>query len=73
MLFSWANFRFDPIRTSGVAASQAKPVTYIRIVSPVQCTKPFARNYIECTEMVTKNGNRSSDAWWWCSNQGFKN
>jgi hypothetical protein len=42
-------------------------------VSPVQCTKPFARNYIECTEMVAKGGNRPSDAWWWCSNQGFKN
>jgi hypothetical protein len=42
-------------------------------VSPVQCTKPFAHNYVECTEMVAKNGSRSSDAWWWCSNQGFKN
>jgi hypothetical protein len=43
------------------------------IVSPVQCTKPVARNYVECTEMVRKNGSRASDAWWWCSNQGFKN
>ena len=42
-------------------------------VSPVQCTKPVAHNYVECTEMVAKNGSRSSDAWWWCSNQGFKN
>ena len=42
-------------------------------VSPVQCTKPVARNYVECTEMVAKNGSRPSDAWWWCSNQGFKN
>jgi hypothetical protein len=42
-------------------------------VSPVQCTKPFAHNYVECTEMVAKNGSRPSDAWWWCSNQGFKN
>jgi hypothetical protein len=42
-------------------------------VSPVQCTKPFAHNYVECTEMVARNGSRSSDAWWWCSNQGFKN
>jgi len=42
-------------------------------VSPVQCTKPVARNYVECTEMVARNGSRSSDAWWWCSNQGFKN
>ena len=43
------------------------------IVSPVQCTKPVAHNYVECTEMVAKNGSRLSDAWWWCSNQGFKN
>jgi hypothetical protein len=42
-------------------------------VSPVPCTKPFAHNYVECTEMVAKNGSRLSDAWWWCSNQGFKN
>jgi hypothetical protein len=44
-----------------------------QVVSPVQCTKPYAHSYIECTEMVAKNGSRSSDAWWWCSNQGFKN
>jgi hypothetical protein len=43
------------------------------IVSPVQCTKPVARNYVECTEMVRKNGSRPSDAWWWCTNQGFRN
>ena len=42
-------------------------------VSPVQCTKPVAHNYVECTEMVAENGSRLSDAWWWCSNQGFKN
>lgn len=42
-------------------------------VSPVQCTKPVARNYVECTEMVAKSGARPSDAWWWCTNQGFKN
>jgi hypothetical protein len=43
-------------------------------VSAVQCTKPVAHNYVECTEMVAKNGSRPSDAWWWwCSNQGFKN
>jgi hypothetical protein len=42
-------------------------------VSPVQCTKPFAHNYIECTESIAKNGSRPTDAWWWCSNQGFKN
>jgi hypothetical protein len=42
-------------------------------LSAVQCTKPFAHNYVECTEMVAKNGSRPSDAWWWCSNQGFRN
>jgi hypothetical protein len=43
------------------------------MVSPVQCTKPMAHNYVECTEMIGKSGARPSDAWWWCSNQGFKN
>jgi hypothetical protein len=42
-------------------------------VSPVQCTKPYAHDYVECTAKVTKNGSTLSDAWWWCSNQGFKN
>jgi hypothetical protein len=41
-------------------------------VSAVQCTKPYAHNYVECTEMVGKTGSKPSDAWWWCSNQGFK-
>jgi ABC-type phosphate transport system substrate-binding protein len=42
-------------------------------VSPVPCTKAGARNYVECTERVAKNGGRSTDGWWWCTNQGFKN
>ena len=42
-------------------------------LSPVPCMKPRARNYAECTENVVKNGNSSRDAWWWCSNLGFKN
>jgi hypothetical protein len=42
-------------------------------VSPVQCTKPLARNYVDCTERVVASGARPSDAWWWCSNQAFKN
>jgi hypothetical protein len=42
-------------------------------VSPVQCTKPVAHSYVECSEMVAKTGARPSDAWWWCSNQGFRN
>jgi hypothetical protein len=41
-------------------------------VSPVQCSKPYAHNYVECTEMIRKIGSRPADAWWWCSNQGFK-
>ncbi len=76
-----------PLRTSIASASDA-PVygrdtlasttgncstTTWPVVSPVQCTKPFAHNYVECTEMVAKNGSISGDAWWWCSNQGFKN
>ena len=43
------------------------------MVSTEPCTKPTAHSYVECTELVAKNGTRPSDAWWWCSNQGFKN
>jgi hypothetical protein len=42
-------------------------------VSPVPCTKASARNYVDCTEKVRKNGARATDAWWWCTNQHFKN
>jgi hypothetical protein len=42
------------------------------VVSPVPCTKPVAKNYVDCTEKVSKNGARPSDAWWWCTNQGYK-
>jgi hypothetical protein len=42
------------------------------IFSPVQCTKPYAHSYVECTEMVRKRGAKPSEAWWWCTNQGFK-
>jgi hypothetical protein len=41
--------------------------------SPVQCTKPLAHSYVECTEMIAKSGARPNDAWWWCTNQKFKN
>jgi hypothetical protein len=66
---------------SAATAKENKPLatttgncsTTTDIFSPVQCTKPLAHSYIECTEMVRKNGSRPSDAWWWCSNQGFKN
>jgi|GraSoi2013_100cm_1033763.scaffolds.fasta_scaffold25529_3 hypothetical protein len=30
-------------------------------------------SYVECTTTATKMGWRASDAWWGCSNQGFKN
>jgi hypothetical protein len=43
------------------------------VVSAEPCVKPTARSYVECTERVAKNGTRSNDAWWWCTNQGFKN
>jgi len=78
-----------PKRTASIRTSASDAPVYGRVapagttskcsvttwpnVSPVQCMKPRARNYVECTENVVKNGNRSSDAWWWCSNLGFKN
>jgi len=43
------------------------------VISATQCNKPLARNYVECVKMVTDKGWRPSDAWWGCSNQGFKN
>jgi hypothetical protein len=42
-------------------------------VSPVQCIKPYAHNYVECTQMVAQHGASLSDGWWWCTNQGFRN
>ena len=42
-------------------------------ISALQCSKPKATSYAECTKMVTQNGRRGSDAWWICSNQAFKN
>jgi hypothetical protein len=42
-------------------------------ISALQCSKPKATSYVECTKMVTQNGWRGSDAWWICSNQAFKN
>jgi hypothetical protein len=43
------------------------------VVSPVPCTKPVAKSYVDCVESVSKSGARPADAWWWCTNQGFKN
>jgi hypothetical protein len=42
------------------------------MLSAVQCSKPKATSYAECQTMVRKNGSTASDAWWWCSSQGFK-
>ena len=42
------------------------------VISAVQCSKPKATSYVECVKMVTDKGWRPSDAWWGCSNQGFK-
>jgi hypothetical protein len=41
--------------------------------SAFQCNKPVANSYVECVKMVTDRAWRPSDAWWICSNQGFKN
>jgi hypothetical protein len=65
------------------AHAQSKPVapasteskcstTTWPVVSSVQCTKPKARNYVECGDMVRKNGATAMESSWWCSNQGFK-
>jgi hypothetical protein len=43
------------------------------VISAFQCNKPVATSYVECVKMVTDKGWRSSNAWWGCSNQGFKN
>jgi hypothetical protein len=43
------------------------------VISATQCNKPRATSYVECVKMVTDKGWRGSDAWWGCSNQGFKN
>jgi hypothetical protein len=62
-----------PATTVAAAIAGNCSVTTWPTVSPVQCTKPWAHSYVECTEMVLRNGSRPTDAWWWCSNQGFRN
>jgi hypothetical protein len=42
------------------------------MVSPVQCAKPKASNYVECTRMLMDKGWRAADTWYGCTNQGFK-
>jgi hypothetical protein len=65
------------------AHAQSKPVapasteskcstTTWPVISSVQCTIPRAKTYVECGEMVRKNGGTGMESQWWCSNQGFK-
>jgi hypothetical protein len=44
-------------------------------VSAVPClrTNVHDASYVECTTRVMQMGWRPSDAWWGCSNLGFKN
>ncbi len=43
------------------------------VLSAFQCNKPAAHSYAECVKMITDKGWRTTDAWWGCGNQGFKN
>jgi hypothetical protein len=68
-----ANAQSKPVATALATTTGNCSTTTDFTVSPVPCTKAGARNYVECTERVAKNGARATDAWWWCTNQGFKN
>jgi hypothetical protein len=68
-----ANAQSKPVVTALATTTGNCSTTTDFTVSPVPCTKPGARNYVECTERLSKTGTRSNDAWWWCTNQGFKN
>jgi hypothetical protein len=68
-----AQSKSKPVATALATTTGNCSTTTDFTVSPMPCTKPGARNYVECTERVAKNGARASDAWWWCTNQGFKN
>jgi hypothetical protein len=68
-----ANAQSKPATTAMATTTGNCSTTTDFTVSPVPCTKPGARNYVECTERVAKSGARASDGWWWCTNQGFKN
>jgi hypothetical protein len=68
-----ANAQNKPVSTALATTTGNCSTTTDFTVSPVPCTKTAARSYVECTARVAKNGGRSSDGWWWCSNQGFKN
>lgn len=72
MTLAWALAIAPASAETRTADSRCSSTTWPN-VSAVQCTKPLATNYVQCTEMLRKTGSRPSDAWWWCSSQGFKN
>jgi hypothetical protein len=41
--------------------------------SAIQCAHRFANSYVECATYVIQHGATHSDAWWWCTSQGYKN
>ena len=66
---------FLPIATANAEKIEDKwkcSSTTWPMVSPVQCAKPKAANYVECTRMVKEEGWSAGDAWYGCTNQGFK-
>jgi hypothetical protein len=54
--------------TSGNCSASTWPV-----MSTEPCAKRYAHSYTECTSALMKMGNDSTSAWWWCTNQGFRN
>jgi hypothetical protein len=46
--------------------------TTFPILSAVQCSKPRASSYLECTSWIRQGGWEDRAAWWYCSSQGFK-
>jgi len=43
------------------------------VISAVQCSKTVAPSYVDCTTRVKQGGWEPSFAWWWSTNQGYKN
>jgi hypothetical protein len=69
-----ANAQSKPVATALATTTGNCSTTTDFTISPVPCTaKRGFRNYVECTEWLAKHGGRSTDGWWWCTNQGFKN
>jgi hypothetical protein len=69
---AYAILSIAPANAESLATTTGNCSTTTGVVSPVPCTKPPAQSYVECTERVTKIGAKPSDAWWWCTNQGYK-